>query len=84
MYKNKHLGTQTISINIFKRMSESQKSSEFHREAGIESNLGYKPVLESYSLLIPKHSAVSGIITNWSRMEKTETQPQRGRPLKVT
>ncbi|CAI9576828.1 unnamed protein product, partial [Staurois parvus] len=43
-----------------------------------------KPISEISLLLNILWSTVSGIITKWKQLGTTETQPQSGRPCKMT
>ncbi|CAI9602641.1 unnamed protein product, partial [Staurois parvus] len=82
--KIKHLGMQTASTNICERMGHSHMLSEFKRGTVIGCHLCNKSIREiSLPLNIP-WSTVSGNITKWKQLAITATQPQRGRPRKMT
>ncbi|CAI9610811.1 unnamed protein product, partial [Staurois parvus] len=84
MYKIKHLGMQTASTNICEKMDRSQDLSEFKRGTVIGCHLCNKSIYEMSLLLNIPRSNVSGIITKWKRLGTTATQPQSGRPHKMT
>ena len=84
VYKIKHLGMQTASTNICERMGRSQELSEFKRGTVIGCHLCNKSIREISSLLNIPRSTVSGIITKWKQLGTTATQPQSGRPCKIT
>jgi len=81
VYKSKHLGIQTASTNICERMGRSQELSKLHPGTVIGCNKSSHVI--SAQLNIPQ-STVSGIITKWNQLGMTATQPQSGRPLKMT
>ncbi|CAI9615799.1 unnamed protein product [Staurois parvus] len=65
-------------------MGPSQELSEFKRGTVIGRHLCNKSICEmSLPLNIPQ-STVSGIITEWKQLGTTATQPQSGRPCKMT
>ncbi|CAI9538398.1 unnamed protein product [Staurois parvus] len=75
---------QTASTNICERMGRSQDLSEFKCGTVIGCYLHNKSIHEiSFLLNIPR-STVSGIITKWKQLGTTVTQPQSGRPRKMT
>ncbi|CAI9595305.1 unnamed protein product, partial [Staurois parvus] len=84
VYKIKHLGMQTASTNICERMGRSQERNEFKRGAVIGCHLCNKSIRETSLLLNIPQSTVSGIITKWKQLGTTATQPQSGRPRKMT
>ncbi|CAI9555616.1 unnamed protein product, partial [Staurois parvus] len=84
VYKIKHLGMQTASINICERMGRSQELSEFQRDSVIGCHLCNKSIREISLLLNIPQSTVSGIITKWKQLGTTATQPRSGRPCKMT
>ncbi|CAI9536172.1 unnamed protein product, partial [Staurois parvus] len=84
VYKIKHLGMQTASTNICKRMGGSQDLSEFKRGTMIGCHLCNKSIHEISLLLNFPQPTVSGIITKWKQLGTTATQPQSGRPRKMT
>ena len=77
---------QIVSTNICERMGRTQELSEFRRGTVIGCHLCNKSSREMSSLLnIPQSPVtVSGIITKWKRLGMTATQPQSGRPRKMT
>ncbi|CAI9549417.1 unnamed protein product [Staurois parvus] len=75
---------QTASTNICERMGRTQELSEFKRGTVIGYHLCNKSICDiSWLLNIPR-STVSGIITKWKQLGTTATQPQSGRPRKMT
>jgi len=84
VYKFKDLGMQTVSTNICERMGCSQELSEFQCGTLRGCHLCNKSSCEISSLLNIPQSAVSGIITKWTWLGTTATQPQRGRHRKMT
>ncbi|CAI9575651.1 unnamed protein product, partial [Staurois parvus] len=75
VYKIKHLGMQTASTNICKRMGRSQELSDFKRGTVIGCHLCNKSIRDiSFLLNIPR-STVSCIITKWKKLGTTATQP---------
>ena len=82
VYESKHLGMPTVSTNICERMGRSQELSEFQRGTVIGCHLCNKSSCEISSLRNIPQSTVSGIITKW--LGTTATQPQSGRPRKMT
>ncbi|CAI9603905.1 unnamed protein product, partial [Staurois parvus] len=78
------IGMQTASTNIFERMGGSQELTEFKRGTVIGCHLGNKSIREISLLLNIPWSPVSGIITKWKQLGTTATQPQSGRPRKMT
>ncbi|TMZ26484.1 helix-turn-helix domain-containing protein [Klebsiella pneumoniae] len=75
---------QTASTNICERMGCSQELSEFKHGTVIGCHLCNKSIREISSLLNIPRSTVSGIITKWKQLGTTATQPQSGRPRKIT
>ncbi|CAI9591343.1 unnamed protein product [Staurois parvus] len=75
---------QTASTNICERMGRSQELSEFKRGTVIGCHLCNKSIREISLLLNIPQSTVSGIITKWKQLGTTATQPQSGRPCKMT
>ncbi|CAI9576110.1 unnamed protein product, partial [Staurois parvus] len=75
---------QTASTNICERMDLSQELSEFKRGRLIGCHLCNKFICEISLLLNIQWSTFSGIITMWKQLGTTATQPQRGRPRKLT
>ncbi|CAI9575580.1 unnamed protein product, partial [Staurois parvus] len=75
---------QTASTNICERMGCSQELSEFKRGTMTGCHLSNKSIREISLLLNIPWSTVSGIITNWKQLGTTATQPQSGRPRKIT
>ncbi|CAI9578858.1 unnamed protein product, partial [Staurois parvus] len=84
VYKIKHLGMQTASTNICERMGCSQELSEFNRSTVIGCHLCNKSIHDILLLLKIPRSTVRGIITKWKQLGTTATQPQSGRPHKMT
>ncbi|CAI9569991.1 unnamed protein product [Staurois parvus] len=75
---------QTASTNICERMGHSQELSEFKRGPVIGCQLCSKSIRDiSWLLNIPR-ATVSGIITKCKQLGTTATQPQSGRPHKMT
>ncbi|CAI9614210.1 unnamed protein product, partial [Staurois parvus] len=83
VYKIKHLGMHNASTDIYETMGRSQRLSEFKRGTVIGCHLCNKSNIISLLLNIPR-STVSGIITKWKQLGTTATQPQSGRPCKMT
>ncbi|CAI9579181.1 unnamed protein product, partial [Staurois parvus] len=77
-------GMQTASTNICERMGHSQELSKFKRGTVIGCHLCNKSIREIFLLLNIPRTTVSGIITKWKKLGNTETQPQSGRPRKMT
>ncbi|CAI9607827.1 unnamed protein product [Staurois parvus] len=75
---------QTASTNICERMGRSQELSEFKGGTVIGCHLCNKSIREISLLLNIPWSAVSGIKTQWKQLGTTATQPQSGRPRKMT
>ncbi|CAI9542443.1 unnamed protein product, partial [Staurois parvus] len=75
---------QTASINICEGMGRSQELSEFKRGTVIGCHVFNKSIHEISLLLNIPRSTVSGIITKWKQLGTTATQPQSGRPRKMT
>ncbi|CAI9605854.1 unnamed protein product [Staurois parvus] len=75
---------QTASTKICKRMGHSQELSELKHGTVIFCHLCNKSICEISLLLNIPRSTASGIITMWNQLGTTETQPQSGRPCKVT
>ncbi|CAI9562803.1 unnamed protein product, partial [Staurois parvus] len=67
VYKIKHLGMQSASINICERMGRSQELSEFKRGTVIGCHLCNKSIHE---INIPL-STVSGNLTKWKQLGTT-------------
>ena len=65
-------------------MTRSQDLSEFQRATMIGCHLCNKSSHEISSLLNIPQSTVSGIMTKWKCLGTTATQPQTGRPRKMT
>ncbi|CAI9616451.1 unnamed protein product [Staurois parvus] len=84
VYKIKHLDMQTASTNICERMGRSQELSEIKRGTVKGCHQCNKSISEISLLLNIPRSTVSGIITNWKQLGTTATQPQSGRPRKMT
>ena len=84
VYKSKHLGMQTNSTNICERNGHSLELSEFQHGTVIGCYLCNKSSCEIFSLLNIPQSTVSGIITKWKWLGMTATQPQSGKPYKMT
>ncbi|CAI9570519.1 unnamed protein product, partial [Staurois parvus] len=75
---------QTTSTNIYKSMGHSQELSEFKHGTMIGCHLCSKSIREiSFLQNIPR-STVSSIKTKWKQLGTTTTQPQSGRPHKMT
>ncbi|CAI9618139.1 unnamed protein product [Staurois parvus] len=64
-------------------MGRSQELSEFKRGTVIGCHL-CKSIHEISLLLNIPRSTVSGIIIKWKQLGRTATQPQSGRPRKMT
>uniref|UniRef100_A0A3Q2D7V8 Tc1-like transposase DDE domain-containing protein n=1 Tax=Cyprinodon variegatus TaxID=28743 RepID=A0A3Q2D7V8_CYPVA len=75
---------QTVFTNICERMGRSQELSEFQRGTVIGCHLCNKSSREISSLLNIPQSTVSCIIRKWKCLGTTATQPQSGRPRKLT
>ncbi|CAI9545491.1 unnamed protein product [Staurois parvus] len=75
---------QTASTNICERMDHSQEFSEFNCGTVIGCHLCNKSICEISLLLNISQSTVSGMITKWKQLGTTATQPQSGRPPKLT
>uniref|UniRef100_A0A672YKD4 Tc1-like transposase DDE domain-containing protein n=1 Tax=Sphaeramia orbicularis TaxID=375764 RepID=A0A672YKD4_9TELE len=75
---------QTAFTNICERMGRSQELSEFQRGTVIGCHLCNKSSHEISSLLNIPQSTVSCIIRKWKCFGTTATQPQSGRPRKLT
>ncbi|CAI9615318.1 unnamed protein product [Staurois parvus] len=60
---------QTVSTNIYKRMTRSQELSEFKCGNMIGCHLCNKSICEISLLLNIPWSTVSGIITNWKQQQ---------------
>ncbi|CAI9577743.1 unnamed protein product, partial [Staurois parvus] len=84
VYEIKHLGMQIASTNICERMGYSQELSVFKRGTMIGCDLCNKSIREISLLLNIPLPTVSGIITKWKQLGTTATQPQSGRPCKMT
>lgn len=65
-------------------MGRSQELSEFQRGTGIGCHLCIKSSREIFSLLNIPQSTVRFIIRKWKSLGATATQPQSGRPRKLT
>ncbi|CAI9554034.1 unnamed protein product [Staurois parvus] len=74
----------TASTNICERMGRSQELSDFKHGTVIDCHLCNKSIHDISWLLNIPQSAVSGIITKWKQLGTTATQPQSGRPRKMT
>ncbi|CAI9533803.1 unnamed protein product, partial [Staurois parvus] len=83
VYKIKHLGMQTASTNICERMGHSQELREFKGGTVIGCHLCNKSIREMFLLPNIPRTTVSGIITKRKKLG-TATQPQGGRPRKMT
>ncbi|CAI9620917.1 unnamed protein product, partial [Staurois parvus] len=83
MYKIKNLGMKTASTKICERTGHSQELSEFKCGTMIGCHLCNKSIHDISLLNIPR-STVSGIITKWKQLGTAATQPQSGRPCKMT
>ncbi|CAI9575307.1 unnamed protein product, partial [Staurois parvus] len=75
---------QTASTNICERMGCSQELCEFNHGTMISCHLVIKSIRENSLLLNIPRSTASGIITKWKQLRTTETQPQSGKPSKMT
>ncbi|CAI9548374.1 unnamed protein product, partial [Staurois parvus] len=75
---------QTASTNICERMGCYQELSEFKCGTVIGCHLCDNFICEISLLLNIPRSTVSGIITKWKQLGTTATQPQSGRPCKMT
>ncbi|CAI9545949.1 unnamed protein product [Staurois parvus] len=75
---------QTASTNICERMGRSQELSKFKRGTVIGCHLYNKSICKISLLLNIPRSTISGIITKWKQLGTTATQPQSGRPCKMT
>ncbi|CAI9536775.1 unnamed protein product [Staurois parvus] len=65
-------------------MGRSQELSEFKRGTVIGCHLCNKSIWEIFLLLNIPRSTVSGIVTKSKQLGTTTTQPQSGRPCKMT
>ncbi|CAI9614237.1 unnamed protein product [Staurois parvus] len=75
---------QTASTNICERMHLSQELRELKRGTVIGYHLCNKSIHEISLLLNIPRSTVSVIIKKWKHLGTTATQPQSGRPCKMT
>ncbi|CAI9588337.1 unnamed protein product [Staurois parvus] len=75
---------QTASTNIGERMGRSQELSEFKCGTVIGCHLCNKSICEISLLLNIPHSTVTGNIAKWKQLGTIATQPQSGRPHKLT
>ncbi|CAI9561572.1 unnamed protein product, partial [Staurois parvus] len=75
---------QTASTNICERMGRSQELSEFKHGTVIGCYICNKSIHEISLLLNIPWSNVSDIITKCKQLGTTSTQPQSGRPHKMT
>ncbi|CAI9558154.1 unnamed protein product, partial [Staurois parvus] len=75
---------QIASTNICESMSNSQELSEFKRGPVIGCHLCNNSICDISWLLNIPCSTVSGIITKWKQLGTTATQPQSGRPHRMT
>ncbi|CAI9554596.1 unnamed protein product [Staurois parvus] len=75
---------QTASTNICERMGRSQELSKFKRGTLIVCHLCNKSTRETSLLRNIPRSTFSGIIAKWKQLGTTTTQPQSGRPCKIT
>ncbi|CAI9549027.1 unnamed protein product, partial [Staurois parvus] len=75
---------QTASTNICERMGRSQELSEFKCGTMVGCHLYNKSIPEMSLLLNISQSTVSGITTKRKQLGTTATQPQSGRPQKMT
>ncbi|CAI9579572.1 unnamed protein product [Staurois parvus] len=75
---------KTASTNICERMGRSQELSEFKRGTVIGCHLCNISIRDISLLLNIPRSTVSGIITMRKQLGTTETQPQNGRPGRMT
>ncbi|CAI9586007.1 unnamed protein product, partial [Staurois parvus] len=75
---------QTASTNICERMGHSQETSKFKRGTVIGLHLCNKSIREISLLLKYSTVTVNSIITKWKQLGTTATQPQSGRPRKMT
>ncbi|CAI9539412.1 unnamed protein product [Staurois parvus] len=75
---------QTASTNICEKMGLSQELSEFKCGTGIGWHLCNKSIHDISLLLNISLSTVSVIITKRKQLGTTATQPQSGRPGKMT
>ncbi|CAI9600971.1 unnamed protein product [Staurois parvus] len=75
---------QTASANICERMGRCQELREFKHGTMIGYHLCNKSICEISLLLNIPWSTFSGIITKWKQLGTTATQPQSGRPRKMT
>ncbi|CAI9590485.1 unnamed protein product [Staurois parvus] len=74
---------QTASTNICETMGRPQELSEFKQGTMIGCHLCNKSICEISLLLNIPRSTVS-VITKWKQLGTTATQPQSGRPSKMT
>ncbi|CAI9569215.1 unnamed protein product [Staurois parvus] len=65
-------------------MGRSQELSEFNFDIVIGCHLCNNFIREIFLLLNIPRSTFSGIITKWKQLGTTVTQPQSGRPRKMT
>ncbi|CAI9615359.1 unnamed protein product [Staurois parvus] len=65
-------------------MGRCQELGEFKHGTVLGCHLCYKSIHEISLLLNIPRSTVSGIITRWKQLGTTATQPQSGRPRKMT
>ncbi|CAI9541839.1 unnamed protein product [Staurois parvus] len=65
-------------------MGHSQELHEFKCGTMIGCHLCKKSICDISLLLNIPRSTVSGIITKWKQLGTTATQPQSGRPNKMT
>ncbi|CAI9564823.1 unnamed protein product [Staurois parvus] len=78
------IGMQTASTSICERMGHSQELSEFKRATVIGCHMCNKSIHEISLLLNISRSTFSDIITKLKQLGTTATQPQSGRPHKMT
>ena len=81
VYKGKHLGMQTVSTNICLEWVTLRSSVN---SSVVGCHLYNQSSHEISLILNIPQSTVSGIITKWGRLGTTATQPQSGRPCKMT
>ncbi|CAI9561486.1 unnamed protein product [Staurois parvus] len=75
---------QTASTNIWERMGRYWELSEFKSGTVIGCHLCNKSIREISLLLNIPRSTVRGVITKWKQLGTTATQPQSGKPRKMT
>ncbi|CAI9585263.1 unnamed protein product, partial [Staurois parvus] len=75
---------QTASANICEIMGCCQELSAFKCGIVIGCHLCNKSIHKIFLLPNIPRSTVSGIITKWKQLGTTATQPQSGRPRKMT